>query len=98
MICFFCKNPAAHPANECQYSENVVACEACTNDFWKWFKNHQYRGIAAAKANGHPTFYDSISSNPRIVKAESEFSASACHKHLNSNYDPNAKVPSGEYC
>jgi hypothetical protein len=37
--CFFCRGPA-HPATGCQYSERVIACRACTVEFWRWFKGH----------------------------------------------------------
>lgn len=38
MKCFFCDNPAAHPATGCQYSERALACRACVDRFWTWFR------------------------------------------------------------
>jgi hypothetical protein len=40
MKCFFCGDPAAHPATGCQYSEHVLACAACTRAFWAWVRRH----------------------------------------------------------
>ncbi len=36
MQCFFCPNPAAHPATGCQYAPGVLACEECVRAFWAW--------------------------------------------------------------
>lgn len=41
MKCFFCPNPAAHPSTGCQYSESVLACAQCVQDFWSWFRDAQ---------------------------------------------------------
>lgn len=40
MVCFFCGDPAAHPATGCQYSERVLACYACVVRFWAWVRQH----------------------------------------------------------
>lgn len=40
MKCFFCDDPAAHPATGCQYSERVLACRSCVVEFWRWLKGH----------------------------------------------------------
>lgn len=64
--CFFCGG-AAHAATGCQYTGTALSCRRCTVDFWSWFQNHQYRGLAAAKAMGSPPFYDAINAAPRKV-------------------------------
>jgi hypothetical protein len=48
MPCFFCGDPAAHPATGCQYDTNVLACHACVVSFWAWVKRHQAKRWAGA--------------------------------------------------
>ena len=40
MRCFFCNDPAAHPATGCEYTPTVLACHGCTVGFWVWFRRH----------------------------------------------------------
>ncbi len=42
MTCFFCGDPSAHPSTGCQYAPSVLACYACTVEFWRWFRAAQH--------------------------------------------------------
>jgi hypothetical protein len=42
MVCFFCGG-SAHPSTGCEWSERVIACGACTREFWKWLRAMQHR-------------------------------------------------------
>jgi len=54
MICFFCKDPAAHPATGSELAPGVLACASCERHFYAWF-------IPFADGNGRrrggPNFY-----------------------------------------
>jgi len=39
VTCAFCGGPA-HPATGCQYTATMIACRACTVDFWRWVRQH----------------------------------------------------------
>jgi hypothetical protein len=63
MQCFFCPNPAAHPSTGSELSANVLACEACTRSFWKWFRGHMH----AWSRPGRPDFYAAAALTPPMV-------------------------------
>lgn len=66
MRCFFCGNPAAHPATGAQYGPNVVGCRECTVRFWKWFRSRM--GNKPGQAN----FYEAASRFSRSGKVSPE--------------------------
>lgn len=65
--CFFCGG-AAHPANGCQYTANVVACGSCTRSAWDWIRRH----TASKGRRRGPNFYDHVNriAEPIFVEPE----------------------------
>lgn len=56
MRCFFCDDPAAHPATGSQYTPRVLACRACAVRFAEWLVRHT-NGKGRRKG---PSFYDHV--------------------------------------
>jgi len=65
MQCFFCENPAAHPATGTQYTERALACRQCAVDILKWVVNHtnkrqrkNSKAVSTTLNASHLTFYE----------------------------------------
>ncbi len=56
VICFFCKDPAAHPATGCVYSATVLACARCAREAFGWVVKHTN---SKGRRKG-PNFYDHV--------------------------------------
>lgn len=46
MICFFCKDPSAHPATGSQVTPTVLACARCAREWMAWYRARMHNPIA----------------------------------------------------
>lgn len=56
--CSFCGGPA-HPATGCVYGPRTIACRRCTEEFWKWAREHTGKKARRRKARA-PEFEPSV--------------------------------------
>jgi hypothetical protein len=57
--CFFCGDPAAHPATGVQRTENVLACRQCAEEFETWTRRREKGG-----RRGEPSFTEASLKHP----------------------------------